>query len=144
MAATRGPADHGAQVAVGGSACHGALLRLPVDAGAWAEDLPPVPDGCRVTVSFSSDDACTEHAEALQLLGYTVVGVLQTAGPPCADVVIEPAVATGHPTFWRSLGKRADRAYNLAAGPVAGLLAPQLALHRQVTGAIRPRPAPAR
>jgi hypothetical protein len=108
----------------------GALLRLTVDGDDWGEHLPPVPPGQDVTVAFSTADAEAVHAEALALLGYRVVGEpAATTGDAVAEVLVRQAVLEAHPTWWRALAALADRAYNLAHGPAAALLAPALAPH---------------
>jgi hypothetical protein len=96
----------------------------------WAEDLPPVPDGHRVTVTFSTDLDAAHHGPALDLLGYQVVGV--HPGPPgrcVADFLVSQPLLESHPTWWRSLAGLADRAFNLALGPVLSSLAPVLRRH---------------
>ena len=113
----------------------GVLARLIVTEGHWAEGIPPVPNGCDVTVSFSSDALADEHGEALQLLGYRVVptppSMIGTA-PPIADFLISEALLEQHPTYWRSFASQATRAYNLAFGPAASLVADVIATHTTI------------
>jgi hypothetical protein len=120
----------------------GALLHLAVAGDGWAEDIPPVPDGFAVTVSFSSDDAAAQHAEALALLGYTDVGVTGcalTAGVAVADFLVPQGLLAAHPTWWRALADQADRAFSLALGPVLAALADVLEAHLAPSSpAVRP------
>lgn len=119
------------------SAPDGALLRLVVGPGHWAEELPPVPDGHVVTVSFSSLGAATEHGDALALLGYRVVGVHVTGAPvdeEVADFLVSQSLIHAYPRFWRSLADHATRVYSLALGPVVALLGDELRAHLQGTG----------
>lgn len=110
----------------------GAMLRLVVGAGHWAEDIPPVPAGHRVTVSFSSEGAAGEHADALSLLGYDIVGVQPLSMPievGVADFLLDQRLLEAHPTYWRSLADQADKAFSLALGPVLSLLGDVLRAH---------------
>lgn len=117
----------------------GALLRLVVESSRWAESLPPPPLGAEVTVSFSSHAALVEHGDALELLGYRVVGVAEQPvlpGPPLpecpagiADFLTMQALIERHPTWWRALAAHADRVFNLSLGPVAAMLWPVLLTH---------------
>ncbi|MPZ73046.1 MAG: hypothetical protein GEU74_07410 [Nitriliruptorales bacterium] len=110
----------------------GVLARLVVTDGPWAETIPPVPSGFDVTVSFSSEALGDEHAEALQLLGYRVVHpppVTAMPLPPVADFLIGEALLDRHPTYGRSFAEQAKRAYNLAFGPAAALVADVVEAH---------------
>lgn len=117
----------------------GALLRLTIDSSRWAESLPPPPLEMVVTVSFASPAALHEHGEALELLGYRVVGVAEQPdlpGPPLpespagvADFLVVQPMIEAHPTWWRALADHADRIYNLALGPVSAMLWPVLVTH---------------
>ena len=109
----------------------GALLRLPIDEAHWAEQLPPVPAGFGVTASFSSAAAADEHGEALELLGYTLVGI-HRAPMPSAMLLVGQALLESHPTYWRSLAALADAAYSLSLGPAVMLLNDVLRLHTAV------------
>lgn len=101
-----------------------ALVRLPVVTGAWAESIPPVPDGHVVTVSFSSAAAAEEHAEAFALLGYRVVevdgeGDAVTGGAgPVAWLVVSGGLAQRHPLWWDGVRGHADAVFMLSLGPV--------------------------
>jgi hypothetical protein len=111
----------------------GALLRLPIDEERWAEHLPPVPVGYEVTASFSTELAAVEHGEALELLGYSVVGVNPRLSPvPSASLLVRQQLIEAHPTYWRSLAALSDAAYSLALGPPLALLTDVLALHAGV------------
>ena len=108
------------------------LVRLTVESGPWAEDIPPVPAGFDVTVSFGSETVADEHRDALELLGYTVVDVAVPADlsiPGIADFLVLHDLMEQHPTYWRSLAVRADRAYHLALGPAAAAVAEVVAQH---------------
>jgi hypothetical protein len=110
----------------------GVLVRLTVEPGPWAEDIPPVPRGFAVTVSFGSEAVADEHRDALELLGYTVVDVAVPADlsiPGIADFLVLHDLMEQHPTYWRSLAVRADRAYHLALGPAAAAVAEVVAQH---------------
>ncbi len=111
----------------------GALVRLVVSADAWAEGIPPVPEGFDITVSFSDVDTEALHGDALALLGYRVVGVQPhgTAGLAVADFLIPQRVLESHPTWWRALADQADRAFSLALGPVVASLTEVLRAHVQ-------------
>lgn len=117
----------------------GALVRMLVGRGHWAEQLPPVPDGHTVTVALSSSAAVAEHGDALALIGYTVAGVTPTGdSEDVAGFVVSQALLERHPHFWRSLAGQADRVYRLALGPVLALLADELRVHRHATGILGP------
>lgn len=110
------------------------LLRLPVVAGLWAEDLPPVPTGMDVTASFSDADAAGEHADALALLGYRIVAA-QVGVDPAADTapsvdLLMPRDFLDRWPMWRdALMASGGRVYDLSFGPVARLLGDVLAPH---------------
>ena len=110
----------------------GVLVRFVVPDGHWAEDLPPVPAGFTVTVSFGSEHVAAEHADALRLLGYQVVDLppqLQLEISRVADFLVSHRLMEHHPTYWRSLAQGAARAYHLALGPAAALVADIVAEH---------------
>jgi hypothetical protein len=113
----------------------GVLARLVVADGPWAEGIPPVPSAFDVTVSFSTQALADEHGEALQLLGYRVVptpeGTVATTRP-VADFLISEALLEQHPTYWRSMAAQATRAYNLAFGPAAALVADVVDAHTTI------------
>lgn len=110
----------------------GALLRFSLPAGAWAENVPPVPGGATATVTFSSEQAEAEHGDALRLLGYTVLGVLAptpgrtslTGMEPgeTAEMLVSRAVLERHVTWFRSLLSQSAKAFDLSMGPVVGAL----------------------
>jgi hypothetical protein len=108
----------------------GALARLTIEHECWAEELPPLPAGHTVTVAFSTKDLAAEHAEAIEQLGYRVVGVYGSpCTPPTADFLVSEALIEAHPTWWRALSARADEVYVLELGPVRRLLGPALRVH---------------
>lgn len=110
-------------------------MRVTVGQGHWAEDIPPVPTGATVTVSFGSEAVAHEHGDALALLGYDVV---EAPLPPdasfdgVADFLVTAEVMERHPTYWRSLAAHATRAYHLALGPAAMVVADVVAAHTPV------------
>lgn len=100
----------------------GAILRLLTGADGWAEDIPPAPRRHRITVTFSTMDALALHGEAMQLLGYEVAGVRSCPlGEPrsCADLLVPSLLVESRSRWMRALSDRADRVFNLRAGPVA-------------------------
>lgn len=108
----------------------GALVRLPIGHGPWAESLPPVPDGHRVTLSFSSPGLAEEHAEAIGLLGYVEVGgPADGGGADVAWLVVPAPLARAHPTWWATIRAGADAVYHLGMGPVVRQFAALLATH---------------
>lgn len=110
----------------------GALLRCILDSDRWAESLPPVPAERKITLSFTSAAAQVEHAEACELLGYTVVGLPPDDVEPSvsvADLLVTQAVIEAHPTWWRALATHADRVYSLSHGPAVALLGKVLEPH---------------
>jgi hypothetical protein len=95
-----------------------ALVRLPVAPGAWAESLPPVPDGYAVTVSLSSAALAEEHGEALALLGYDVVdGPEDPPDSSVAWMLVSASLAQAHPTWWGRVRHLSDGVFRLAMGP---------------------------
>ena len=116
----------------------GALLRFSLPPGPWAESIPPVPAGATATVTFSTEHAEAEHAEAVRLLGYVVVGVVPGPGgdngPDGAELLISREVLDRHATWFRSLLAQSTKAFDLSMGPVLVALrerwAPHQAAHR--------------
>jgi hypothetical protein len=122
--------------------CDGALLRLEIGEAHWAEQLPPVPLGCRVSVSFADAGDAAEHGDALGLLGYRVVAAQpDKAMAGTADILVNQQVIDRHPAYWRSLVVLATRAYSLALGPAVSMLGDVLSAH---TGAMVVRSRSAR
>ncbi|MDP8970630.1 MAG: hypothetical protein M3N52_09105 [Actinomycetota bacterium] len=120
----------------------GALLRIPVGLADWLGNLPPVPSGGAVTVSFSSPSVAVEHADGLEALGYRVVGAVQSeafqaggvpglgsARTPVADFVLPLELLEAEPMWCRALAARARCVFDLRFGPVATQLADVLRLH---------------
>ncbi|WP_370324834.1 hypothetical protein [Euzebya sp.] len=107
------------------------LLRIPVDTPDWAEGLPPVPDGCRVTAVFSHADVAAEHGDALALLGYELVGVLGVADTPTVDLLISRAACDRWPLWRDQLLASGGRVWDLGFGPVAAMLGPAVAVHHR-------------
>lgn len=108
------------------------LLRVPVTVGRWAEQLPPPPAGAAVTVAFSSEDMAAEHADALEVLGYRVVGVRDApAGePPSVDFVVSRETLDRWPVWREALVAGGARVWDLAHGPAAARFWADLAPHR--------------
>lgn len=115
----------------------GALFRLSVDVPRWAEAVPPVPGGHRVTVTFSDAEAEAEHGDALALLGYRVLGVAATPEglPPdagrYADVLVGEALLATHHRWAKAMAALATRIWRLEHGPVRLVLGATLAAHAQ-------------
>jgi hypothetical protein len=108
------------------------LTRVVVPDGPWAEDVPPVPAGFDVTVSFGSQDLADEHGDALALLGYRVIRIPPVTAvplPPAADFLVSLDLIEQHPTYWRSLAGKGARAYDLRMGPAAAAVAEVVAAH---------------
>lgn len=110
------------------------LLRIPVTSAIWAEGLPPLPEGLRVTAAFSDIDAEVEHSEALELLGYESVGVRPSATSDPASVatvdLLIPRRACDKFPLWRdALLDSGGRVWDLGFGPVAARLAQALSAH---------------
>ena len=120
----------------------GVLVRVTVGEGHWAEDIPPVPAGSTVTVSFGSEALAAEHRDALELIGYDVVEMPLPADlsiDGIADFLVTIDVLERHPTYWRSLADRATRAYHRALGPAAMGVADVVAAHAPVLARAVPR-----
>lgn len=108
------------------------LLRIAITSPRWAESIPPVPTGLRVTVAFSDPEVEGEHADAVALLGYEVVGSVdvEPVEAPAADFLI-PRTACDRWPLWRDqiLGA-GGRVWDLAFGPAAVVLGHALSVHR--------------
>lgn len=108
----------------------GTLARVVIDSERWAESLPPVPSGHRVTVAFPTQDLAAEHAEAVALLGYCVVGAHEDGDEPeAADFLVPDALMESHPAWWRALARLSANVYVLHLGPVRWALAHVLNAH---------------
>lgn len=111
----------------------GALVRLQIDSERWAEQIPPVPEGHGVTVAFPTEDLAAEHAEAVELLGYAVVGAHEDSSrPQTADFLVAEALIEEHPAWWRALSALSDQVFVLHLGPVQRLLRDALRVHQHV------------
>jgi hypothetical protein len=110
----------------------GALARLVIEHDCWAEELPPLPAGHTVTVAFSTEDVAAEHAEAVERLGYRVVGAHGSAHiPPTADFLVSEALIETHQAWWRALTDQADAVYVLALGPARLAISSALRVHQR-------------
>jgi hypothetical protein len=108
----------------------GALARLVIDSERWAENVPPAPLGHRVTVAFPTEDLAAEHAEAIERLGYWVVGAHEDWDEPdAADFLVPEALIESHPAWWRALARLAAHIYVLRLGPVKAAIAHVLRVH---------------
>jgi hypothetical protein len=108
----------------------GALARLIIEHGCWVEEVPPLPAGHAVTVAFSTPDLAAEHAEAIERLGYRVVGAHEEVESlPTADFLVPEALIESHPAWWRALVDQADRVYVLELGPARWALSAALRVH---------------
>ena len=113
----------------------GVILRLRTGGDGWAEDIPPAPPHHLVTVTFTTLDARALHADAIDLLGYRVAGIRPCPfGEPYsyADLLVPPDLAESRIRWWYAISERADRVFNVRAGPVAMVFADVLAAHRAV------------
>jgi hypothetical protein len=110
-----------------------ALVRLPVDDGAWVTALPPVPSGWTLTVSLGHPSLLPIPEDELTSRGYAVVGVATARAPVgrSIDVLVPGALRAAEPRWWEQLGRRASRIFDLRMGPVLTVLGNQLALHDQ-------------
>jgi len=114
------------------------LIRCLVGQGHWAEDIPPVPAGFAVTVSFGCETTADEHRDALELLGYRIVDAPRPADPTlvgAADFLVTQDLMAAYPTYWRSLAQHGCRAYHLSLGPAAAAVADVVAAHRRLSPA---------
>ena len=110
----------------------GVLVRMPLQSSAWAEDVPPVPAGAAVSAAFSCDDAEAEHREALELLGYRVVGVREGAAagePASVDLLLPAGALDRHPEYARAILGQARHVWDLGFGPARRALEPSLRCH---------------
>lgn len=110
-----------------------AVVRLPVDGTDWADNLPPVPAGHDVSVSFTETASWAHHGPVLDRLGYRVV---DRAGDGSVgewvDMVVYDDLPGAHPSWWRAVTTLADRVLPLAFGPAAMACADVLTAHGAV------------
>lgn len=107
------------------------LVRVPVHGRAWVATLPRVPAGSSpLTVTLGHADLAPP-VDDLVAGGYRIVGVAADHRPlgDVVDVLVPPQLRQGHPAWFAALAARADRVFDLAFGPVARVLAPEVALH---------------
>lgn len=108
------------------------LVRVPAADRGWARTLPRVPGGRTLTVTVGLAELAPVPADDLVASGYRIVGVAADHRPlgRLVDVCVPPDLREAHPAWWASLVARADRIFDPRLGPVARVLAAELALHR--------------
>jgi hypothetical protein len=108
------------------------LVRVAASDRSWARTLPPVPGGRTVTVTVGQADLAPVPADDLVASGYRIVGVASDRRPLglLVDVCVPPDLRLAHPQWWARLVDRAERIFDPRLGPVAKVLAAELALHR--------------
>jgi hypothetical protein len=108
------------------------LVRVSATDRAWARTLPRVPDGRTVTVTVGQADLAPVPADDLVASGYRIVGVASDRRPlgRLVDLCVPPDLREANPRWWAELVTRADRIFDPRLGPVARVLAAELALHR--------------
>jgi hypothetical protein len=109
------------------------LVRLAATDRGWARTLPRVPDGRTLTVTVGLAELAPVPADDLVASGYRIVGVAADHRPlgRLVDVCVPPDLREAHPGWWNDLAARADRIFDPRLGPVARVLAAELALHRE-------------
>jgi hypothetical protein len=109
------------------------LLRVAITGPAWAEAVPPLPEGADVTVAFSDPEVEAEHADAVALLGYAVVGAVdaEPVDDPSADFLIPRAACDRWPLWRDALLGTGGKVWDLGFGPAAALLRHRLVPHRR-------------
>ncbi|MTV25429.1 hypothetical protein FTX61_08415 [Nitriliruptoraceae bacterium ZYF776] len=113
------------------------LVRIPVSGRGWARALPPVPDGGTLTVTLGHADLAPVPVDDLVASGYRIAGVAADHRPLGAvvDVLVPPAVRDANPVWWAAVVAAADRVFDLRLGPVARVLAAEIALHQRASRA---------
>jgi hypothetical protein len=108
------------------------LVRVAASDRTWARTLPRVPGGRTVTVTVGQADLAPVPADDLVASGYRIVGVASDQRPLglLVDVCVPPDLRLEHPAWWARLAERAERIFDPRLGPVAKVLAAELALHR--------------
>lgn len=109
------------------------LVRIPITSPMWAESLPPMPTGAKITAAFSDPEAEGEHADAVALLGYHLVGVVgdEVADPPFVDLLVARTVADRWPVWRDEVLIAGGRVWDLAFGPAAMRMASAVAVHQR-------------
>lgn len=108
------------------------LVRVAAADRGWPRTLPPVPGGRTLTVTVGLADLAPVPADDLVASGYRIVGVAADHRPlgRLVDVCVPPDLREDFPRWWEDLVSRADRIFDPRLGPVARVLAAELALHR--------------
>jgi hypothetical protein len=109
-----------------------AVVRLPVDGRDWADNLPPVPQGHRASVSFTQAASWAHHGPVLERLGYRVVAADEGAAGDgeWVDMVVYDDLPVTQPSWWRAVTSLAERVLPLAFGPARMACADVLATHQ--------------
>lgn len=107
----------------------GVLVRIAASGPRWPQLLPAVPDGYELTVTLGSSRLLP--AGPLPV-GLRLVGVATDHRPigDVVDVLVPASLRASEPVWTRRLCRQAERVFDLRFGPVAQLLAAELALHR--------------
>lgn len=107
------------------------LVRVPAASSAWPRTLPAVPAGATVTVTLGRATLLPDDGDGLVGSGYRVAGVAADHRPlgDVVDLLVTPALREAEPAWWAEVRGRADRVFDLRFGPVAALLAAEIALH---------------
>lgn len=108
-----------------------AVVRLPVDGSDWADHLPPVPSGHRVSVSFTQSASWAHHGPVLRGLGYRVVDEVPAVDDDaeCVDMVLYDDLPVSQPSWWRAVAVLAEQVLPLTFGPARLASARILAVH---------------
>lgn len=108
-----------------------AVVRLPVDGRDWADNLPPVPQGHRASISFTQAASWAHHGPVLERLGYRVVPADEQGGGDgeWVDMVVYDDLPVSQPSWWRAVTALAERVLPLAFGPARMASADVLAAH---------------
>lgn len=111
------------------------LVRVPAADRSWARTLPRVPGGRTVTVTVGQADLAPVPADDLVASGYRIVGVASDRRPlgRLVDLCVPPDLREANPVWWTELAARAERIFDPRLGPVARVLAAELALHRSAS-----------
>lgn len=109
------------------------LVRIAVRDRDWSRTLPVVPGGHRLTVTLGHADLTPGPDDDPVASGYRVVGIAADHRPLgfVVDVLVPVQLCLDHPGWWQRLSELADRVFDLAFGPVARVLAPEIDVHHR-------------